>query len=241
MENEKKQRVVIADYREPKKVIQWLSKLKVSTIVDKLEIGDYMIPTTMEDGRSFIVERKTTTDLARSIKDGSIWRQLKEIKSVDAEPLLIIEGSLKQIEMFTNWNPLALTSVILTVKYKYGVELFFTPSERWTAFVLTSLARIAQEKIEKRPRKLQTEKKPQDPVEQIRFIVESFPNIGPTLAARLLMKFGSLYNIITADYKQLATVEKLGTKRAKYLYHLFRYDVRRAWNSTLEDFEENKN
>lgn len=232
------QLLVIVDSKEPKEVIKYLSLLKVSTTVDNLPT-DYYIPTTIEGGTSFIVERKTVLDLARSIKDKRIWNQLRTLESISknysAIPLLIVEGSLSKLEIFTEWSPVAVTSVLLTAKMKYGVELFFVPSLRWTAITLTSLARMAQVKKEKKPERLVKEKKPEDPVEQVRFVVESLPGVGPTLAARLLMEFGSIYNIVNAHWKDLYKVEGLGAKKAKHLYNLFRYDVRRDIEGLLTD------
>ena len=75
------QLLVIVDSKEPKEVIKYLSLLKVSTTVDNLPT-DYYIPTTIEGGTSFIVERKTVLDLARSIKDKRIWNQLRTLESI---------------------------------------------------------------------------------------------------------------------------------------------------------------
>ena len=94
---------------------------------------------------------------------------------------------------------------------------------------------VVHPKIEEKESK---EKKPEDPVEQVRFVVESLPGVGPTLAARLLMEFGSIYNIVNAHWRDLYKVEGLGAKKAKHLYNLFRYDVREDLRELLVDSEE---
>ena len=119
-----------------------------------------------------------------------------------------------------------MTSVLLTAKLKYGVELFFVPSLRWTAITLTSLARMAQVKKEKKPERLVKEKKPENVREQLEFVVQSLPDIGPRKAIDLLLKFGTIQNIVNAEWRDLATTKGIGKKLAQKLYKLFRTDYR---------------
>lgn len=44
--------------------------------------------------------------------------------------------------------------------------------------------------------------------EQQQIILEGFPGIGPSLAKRLLKKFGSIKEIINADEKELEKIER---------------------------------
>ena len=218
-----KQLFVIADSREPGKTIEYLSKLKVSTIIEKLDTGDFYLPSTMEDGISFLVERKTATDFARSLKDKSIWNQIKSMKSSNAEPILIVEGSLSKIEKFTEWPSTSIISSLLSIKYIYNIDVFFTPSPRWTALTLYSLARIAQIRKEKKPRRLIVKKKPRSMEEQVLFVVESLPSIGPKQAVELLDSFKTLKNLVNASEKELKKVSKIGKKKSKLLYDLFNF------------------
>lgn len=45
-------------------------------------------------------------------------------------------------------------------------------------------------------------------------LLQGFPGIGPTLAERLLERFGSIEGIVRADEAALATVARLGPKKA---------------------------
>ena len=221
--------VVHVDKREPREIVKHLGKLKVSSVVEILP-ADYWIPTTVENGISFLVERKTVLDLAKSIKDKRIWSQLRTLVSTcnsrNCIPLLIVEGSLSKLEILTEWSPIAVTSILLMAKFKYGVELFFVPSMRWTAITLTSLARMAQIKKEKKPEKLRKEKRPEEPHKLLQYIVESFPGVGPSTAVNLLLKFGSIQNIANATLQELYHVEGIGKKKAKEIYNILRLDYR---------------
>jgi len=55
------------------------------------------------------------------------------------------------------------------------------------------------------------------PQERIQFILEGFPNIGPTKAKALLKKFKSLKNIINAEEQDLQPILGKKTKDFKDL------------------------
>jgi len=51
--------------------------------------------------------------------------------------------------------------------------------------------------------------------EMQRYIVESLPYVGPSLAVKLLRHFKTVEKIFTASEKELARVEGIGEKRAR--------------------------
>ena len=53
------------------------------------------------------------------------------------------------------------------------------------------------------------------------FILESFPDIGPTLAKSILNHFKTIKNVANASVEDLQKVSKLGPKTATKLKYLF--------------------
>jgi ERCC4-type nuclease len=51
--------------------------------------------------------------------------------------------------------------------------------------------------------------------EQQEYIVSALPGVGMTLAKPMLEKFGSIKNIVNADFEALKEIDKIGEKRAK--------------------------
>ena len=60
--------------------------------------------------------------------------------------------------------------------------------------------------------------------EQQRYIVESLPLIGPTMAKNLLSKFGSVKAILNADEKELQDMDLIGEKKAKQIRKVIESD-----------------
>jgi DNA excision repair protein ERCC-4 len=75
------------------------------------------------------------------------------------------------------------------------------------------------------------------PEEQLS-IVSSFPGVGIVLAERLLMKFGSPRNIVSAQAQELAMVQGVGLARASKLIKILREKFRMGstigYQGTLE-------
>ena len=54
-----------------------------------------------------------------------------------------------------------------------------------------------------------------------RYVLSSLPSIGENLAKKLLDHFGSINAVANAPENELQTVEGIGTKKAKKIYHIF--------------------
>jgi len=122
--------------------------------------------------------------------------QMQKYKS----KLLILEGKNFEVLKETKINPNAVRGMILSISLDFNIPIIFTKDEEDTAKFLISLA--------KRQLKHKTEftlhsRKPATLKEQKQYIIESFPNIGPKNAEKLLKKFGSVKNIINASEEEL--------------------------------------
>ena len=89
---------------------------------------------------------------------------------------------------------------------------------------------IREQKGDKSPISLRTERKPANIWEQQLFIIESLPNIGPVNAKRLLEYFGTVTDIINAPVEELVKVEGIGKKTAK--------NIRKVIDSKYLHFKE---
>jgi ERCC4-type nuclease len=197
--------VITIDYREKNSLIpSELSKLNFSIQFKQLLVADYIVSNTA-------VERKTTTDLKSSIINKRIFQQLLEIKQYPKH-FLIIEGPRTQLFNSQTLHENAVRGFLLATALEYQVPILFSKNEKDTAKYISVLAKKKPTEISLRPTKIFRSKK-----EQQLFILEGFPNIGPSKAKTLLKKFKSLSAIFTAPESELQEILGSRTKDFKSL------------------------
>jgi ERCC4-type nuclease len=195
---------IIADYREKNSlVISKLIKLGCQVEIIELKVGDYISNST-------VVERKTINDFLSSIKNKRLSKQLEELQQYKNR-LLIIEGFEKE-KLYDDSNPEginpnAIRGFLLSTILKHNTPIIFTKDEEDTARYLLVLAKKKETEAS-----LNAKKKALNKKEQMQFILESFPNIGPKTAKKLLEEFSSLEKIFAVDTKEL---EKLIGKKSQ--------------------------
>ncbi|GBF36237.1 DEAD/DEAH box helicase [Methanofervidicoccus abyssi] len=199
-EDIKKKPKIVIDHRE--KNIGKLLFERAELEFKNLDFGDYILSDRV------IVERKTSEDFENSIIDKRLFKQLKELKNYE-KPILIIEG-----DRFERLEESAIKGAILSIVLDYHIPIIFTKNIEETADVLLKLAEREQLK-NKRPVEIRTGKKPMSLRERQRFIVESFPDVGPVTAENLLLNFGTIQNIVNASEEELMKVEGVGKTTAK--------------------------
>ena len=205
-EKEKPKIKIIIDNREK-------NSLVASDLVSKgfqiefqqLSVADYIVGNTA-------IERKTISDFKSSIINKRLPQQLLEIKQYP-KYFLILEGSQDDFYQGT-LHENAFRGFLLSVILEFGVPIIFTSSPQDTANYLSVLARKQDKKSPSslRPSKLSFSKE-----EQLQYILEGFPHIGPAKAQQLIEKFKSLKNIFTAEKEQL---EEILGKNADEFYNL---------------------
>ncbi|AXI25423.1 RNA helicase [Methanofervidicoccus sp. A16] len=198
-DREKKPKIVI-DHRE--RNIGKLLFERAELEFKNLEFGDYILSDRV------VVERKTSEDFENSIIDKRLFKQLKELKNYE-KPILIIEG-----DRFERLEENAIKGAILSIVLDYHIPIIFTKDPEETADILLKLAEREQIK-NKRPVEIRTGKKPMSLRERQRFIVESFPDVGPVTAENLLLSFGTIENIVNAPEEELMKVEGVGKTTAR--------------------------
>ena len=204
---EKKEKIkIIVDYREKNSLVaSYLIKENFDVEFKELKIGDYVVKDT-------IIERKTIPDFISSMINGRLLRQLEELKQFENK-LLIIEGLSKQ-EIYSDENQKvnanAIRGFLLSIVLKHKIPIIFTKDSEDSAKFMAVLSRKKSRDI-----RLNAEKKILNKKEQMQFIIESFPGVGPKKSKELLKKFGSIQNIINAPIEDLKKI--LGIRAENFI------------------------
>ena len=197
---------IIVDYREKNSLVaSYLINLGFDVEFKELKIGDYVVKDT-------IIERKTISDFISSMINGRLLKQLEELKQFENK-LLIIEGISKQ-EIYTDENSgvnaNAIRGFLLSILLKHKIPIIFTKDSEDTAKFIDVLSRKKAKDV-----KLNAGKKILNKKEQMQFIIEGFPGIGPKSSKELLKKFSSIQNIINAPIEDLKQI--LGKRAENFI------------------------
>lgn len=210
---------IVCDLRERvSQISQELIKLsnkdfEIEIKHEQLSLGDYQL------SEEVLVERKTIADLEASIIDGRIFSQIENMSLKVKKPCLIVEGSINFLET-NRINNKSLIGLLTAIGLNNKVPIYFTKNQKETALFLYVIAKREQYGV-KSELKHRFNKSKSSFLEQQLFVLESFPDIGPTLSRALLKKFKTIKNIVNADVKQLQEIEKLGPKKAEKIHYLF--------------------
>ncbi|ABM80315.1 ERCC4 domain-containing protein [Hyperthermus butylicus] len=230
---------VIVDSREASKnqdIVEGLRSRGLRVAVQELEAGDYYLLAT-DPSKALLVERKTVIDFANSIRDNRVWDQAKRLREAAAregiKPVIVLEGWLGLVEKRTRWNIAAVLRVIDELVLDWGIPVIPTHNKQATIAWLAAKARSLGRTEEKRVVRLRVEKKPMSLAERILYVAEGL--VGPTLARRLLERFGTLRRIANASVQELMSVRGIGEKRAREIYLIFNTE----WNSVSGEVDKN--
>ena len=201
--NEKQKEKIIIDYREKNSFVPTeLMKKDLDLEFKPLKVADYII-------NSVAIERKTTSDFISSIINKRIFKQLEELKQYP-NPLLIIEGNPKNLED-SGINPNAIKGFLLSITLKFKIPIILTKDAKETAQYLFILSQKKEKEFSLNPKKRNLTKN-----QQLQYIIESFPNIGPKKAKKLLEKFETIQETINPnkDSENLKDLKQILGKRA---------------------------
>lgn len=200
-----KAQTIIIDIHEKNSLVPAeLSNLHIPFQFEHLEIGDYLI-------NSLAIERKTLNDLQSSLISKRLITQLHNLQQ-HSQRLLIIEGNVESSQHILHEN--ALRGLLLSISLDFQTPCIFTTNEKDTALYLSLLARKkTTQELSLRPSRI-----PETREEQLQFILEGFPHIGPATAKALLNKFHTLKNIFNARESELQEI--LGKKTQEFIHLL---------------------
>lgn len=196
--------MIIIDKREKNSlVVSELIERKQEIKLEQLQVADYIVGEVA-------IERKTVTDFVSSMLNKRLLRQLEELKQYQ-KPLLIIEGiDDHPLYDFGKLNPNAIRGMMLSIMLEFNIPIVLTKDYQDTVEFLILLAK-RQEK-NKTEISLKAKRRTYNLAEQQRFVLESFPGIGPATAKLLLKKFKTIKAVINATPEQLEKV-KLNKKK----------------------------
>jgi len=200
--------LIIADIHEKNSlVITQLHKSQdINLEVKHLEIADYII-------NDIAIERKTVSDLISSLINKRLIEQLNQIQTYN-KSLLIIEGDLDNVINEENNIAKALRGLIISISANSVTSIVRTQDYSDTAKYLITLAR--QQNKPNQEISLHS-RIPKSKDSQRKYILESFPNIGPSKAKQLLEKFKSVKQTINASEEDLRPILKNKAKDFKDL------------------------
>jgi Fanconi anemia group M protein len=217
-----KQKIII-DYREKNSLVaSELIRAGFRIEFKELKVADYIV-------KDIAIERKTVSDFISSMINKRLLKQLEELQQYQNK-LLIIEGvdeqelynedtrlhseankevaywnkkgkSKKTARLFSGVNPNAIRGFLLSIVLKHKIPTIFTKNSEDTAKFILILSRKKEKELPLNVRKKSLNKK-----EQLQFIVESFPGIGPKTAKKLLEKFKTIKKIANCSQEGLKQV-----------------------------------
>ena len=207
-----KRETIIIDHREKNSlVVSELVGLGFSIKYKQLPVADYIIGDVA-------IERKTLSDFKSSIINKRIMRQLLELKQYP-QPILILEGLEEEDPYSGLIHENAFRGFLLSILTEYKIPIIFTLNAKDTALYISVLAKKKQKSSEA----IRATKITLTPEEQIQFVLEGFPYIGPKTAEKLIKHFKSLNNIFDASEEEL---KELIGKKSEELYKLLHFEYK---------------
>ncbi len=178
--------------------------------LEQLTIGDYVI-----DGR-VIVERKTYADFAASLVDGRLFPQAAALARRPDRTVVLLEGPRPSQMPDVHRHALQGAVVSLAVMWRLPVVHARDPVDS-----LRILRLLAQQASRTNPEVLRRyDRKPKRLASRKLYVLQGLPGIGPALANRLLLHFGSVANVVTATEAMLSQVRGIGPAKARRIRKL---------------------
>ncbi|MFX1343975.1 MAG: DEAD/DEAH box helicase [Promethearchaeota archaeon] len=209
-----KQFEIICDNRETaSSVVRNLSLMGINLKLEQLSVGDYIISERVG------IERKSSQDFSDSIKDGRLFKELKNLRDTFERSILILEE-----DPFENssLNENAIYGAISSIILNLGVTIYKTKNAKETAMFLYQLAK--KEQLDSSSSlKLRFDKAPIETSRLLEYVVAGIPGVNTTRAKNLLKEFQTLQNIFSADIPDLTKIENIGKKIAQEIYKISRY------------------
>jgi ERCC4-type nuclease len=196
--------MILYDHRENRSGIpDELIARGIAVRAENLPAGDYVLSDRL------IVERKSGSDLAASIKDRRVFEQAERLKAAYPAVILLVEGEPIHISE-ASWK--GALGRVLTM----GVSVLQTANALDSAEWIARLARQegAGPSGARGAGRVRREPEAVD-------ILGCLPGISTVNARRLLDHFGSLRAVTAAGERELLDVRGIGPVRAAELARLF--------------------
>ena len=175
----------------------------------RLAVGDYSIDERV------VVERKTYADFATSLVDGRLFLQAAALARNPHRPVILLEGPSPP--RVPNVHPHALKGAVVSLAVMWRLPVLYARDPEDSLRILRDLARQANDPGGALPR---YDRKPKRLASRRLYMLQGLPGVGPALAHRLLLEFGSVERVITASEGALMRVRGVGSKKAARIREL---------------------
>jgi len=207
-------RIAVDDRERASGVPEALRRKTGATVtVRRLRLGDYVVDN------SLIVERKTLSDFALSVRDGRLFDQVSRlVRRREMRACLILEGTPRQYPSLAISRP-AFQGALVTVTLVFGLPVLRSAGPDETADLILYAAHQLQRRETRPPRRRNRG------VGALRrtqlLLLQSIPEIGPKKAEILLDTFGSPAAIAAATEQQIHAAAGIGAKAALKVRRIF--------------------
>ena len=182
-----------------------------SVHIEHLAVGDYWID------RGIVVERKSYADFALSLADGRLFPQAAKLARCPHRPVVLLEGPRPARMPRIHAHALKGAMASLAVMWRLPVLLARDPEDSLT--ILCFLA----DQLRRSPRGLKRyDRKPKRLASRKLYVLQGLPGVGPALAHRLLLEFGSVERVMSVDKEELMRVRGVGRQKAARIRDLVR-------------------
>jgi len=175
-----------------------------------LAVGDYFI-----DG-GVIVERKTYADSATSLVDGRLFPQAAALARSPHRPVVLLEGP--RPSRMPDVHPHALKGAIVSLAVMWRLPVLHARDPEDALRILRFLAQQLGNSEQRILRRY--DHKPKRLASRKLYVLQGLSGVGPALAQRLLIRFGSVERVVTADEESLTQVPGIGMKKAARIREL---------------------
>src|SRR6266576_1732119 len=196
---------LIADIHERESgIAAELRRLGADVEEHQLDAGDYRL------GGLALIERKTVTDLHQSVYRGRFWAQIGKLRRSTRWPYLLIEGQLLYCGCLSRE---AVRGLIIAVS-DLGETVCRSDDVRDSALWIH---RIASRRATAPNRDIpvyaqrQNRYERDSPAEQA---LSAAPGVSTVTARTLLVRFGTLKDVLLASHAELMSVPGVGPSRA---------------------------
>ncbi|MFW3145762.1 MAG: DEAD/DEAH box helicase [Thermoplasmatota archaeon] len=197
---------IVVDQREmPSGVVEELVRSDVKVVPGQLGEGDYILSARVA------VERKTAEDLANSLVDGRLFKQMEALRSSYERPILLVEGDGLFDARRISKN--SMMGALVSINLDFNIPIIFTRDPSETARYML-LAAQREKDGGKSAGKVNRSKGDDLKALQIK-VLSGLPGISALTAERLLTRFRTLEGVFNATEEELLGTEGIGKQRAK--------------------------
>ena len=195
---------ILVDVEEDRSPVpRCLDALGAAIELVRLPVGDYLV------AHDPAVERKTVRDLHASLVTGRLWSQLFALRRSTQRPYLVVEGANLDVGRVSERG---VRGALLSIG-ESGVTVVRSVDPADTALWVFLLARRSEKADVPAPRRKGRRRMVASPSG----VLATVPGVSPTLANRLLTRFGSIAGIAEASESDLQEIEGIGAVRAATL------------------------